>query len=64
MKKPAIPAIAPNDASHIAALSALKENVEVLTGLRAGQIADLPTTATLADVIAKTNEIIDRMMNR
>ena len=40
---------------------ALKENVELLTGQRGGQIATLPTSATLDDVIRKLNEIISRL---
>lgn len=64
MKKPAIPDIAPNNTNMFSVVSALKENVEQITGLRAGQIASLPTTATQAEIIAKVNEVIDRMMNR
>lgn len=64
MKKPAIPDIAPQGANMIGVVAALKENVEQITGLRAGQIAALPTTATQAQIIAKLNEVIDRMMNR
>jgi hypothetical protein len=64
MKKPAIPDIAPQGANMIGVVAALKENVEQITGLRAGQIAALPTTATQAQIITKLNEVIDRMMNR
>lgn len=64
MRKPAIPDIAPGDANMLSVVAALKENVEQITGLRAGQIAALPANATQADVIAKVNEIITRIMNR
>lgn len=64
MKKPAIPDIAPQGSNLGSVVAALKENVEQITGLRAGQIAVLPATATQAQIIAKLNEVIDRMMNR
>ncbi len=41
-----------------AVLAALKENFEILAGQRGVRIAPLPETATLADIIAKVNEII------
>ena len=41
---------------------ALKENLEQITGRRTAKIAALdPATATLADVIAKVNEIVGRI---
>lgn len=41
----------------------VKEVIETITGRRPGvkKIAQLPTTATLADVISKLNEILDRL---
>jgi hypothetical protein len=42
-------------------LQCLKENVELLTGVRGGLIQKLPQTATLGDVINKLNELIDRV---
>lgn len=39
----------------------VKENLEVLSGLRGGKIKELPSTASAADVIAKVNEILKRM---
>lgn len=64
MKKPSIPALAPGPTNTYNVLAALKENVEQLTGMRGGQIQALPATATLPEVVAKVNEIIDRMMNK
>lgn len=43
------------------ALSALKENFEILTGQRGEKIQPLPAGATLADAIAKINEIIAKV---
>ncbi len=44
-------------------VAAMKENIEVITGARAGstQIESLPTTATTADIVSKVNEIIGRL---
>ncbi len=63
MKKPAIPDIPPGDAAMRRVLYALKENVEVVTGRRGGQVAPLASTATLADVISKLNELINRLQD-
>jgi len=64
MKKPAIPPLAPGQANLYSVLAALRENVEQITGQRAGQIEPLQSTATLPEVVAKVNEIIDRLMAR
>lgn len=58
MTKRAIPQL-PADASP--ALKAIKENLEVMMGQRGGKIETLPTTATLADVIAKVNQLIEKL---
>jgi hypothetical protein len=42
-------------------LTAMKENIELLTGARGGSIEPLPDSATLADVIERLNEVIDRL---
>jgi hypothetical protein len=42
-------------------VEALKENVEEVRGLRGTKIKALPSTATLADVITKINEVITRL---
>lgn len=62
-KKPAIPFYTSEDRSLTMAMSAIKENIEVITGARAGsgQIDLLPSTASTAQIIAKINEIIGRL---
>lgn len=40
---------------------AVKESIEIITGIRGEPIKTLPTTASLADVIRKVNEIIARL---
>lgn len=42
-------------------LSALKENVEIMSGVRSGELKTLSNNASLADVISKVNEIIARL---
>lgn len=59
IRKPSIPAI--SQANTFDVLKALKENVEVITGVRTGVIKQLSTTATTAETIAKINEIIVRI---
>jgi hypothetical protein len=61
IRKPAIPTVAsmPNDLSRI--LSPLKENIDMITGVKTGAIAQLQQTATLTDVINKINEIVVRL---
>lgn len=62
MKKPSIPAVAGvNDPAVAALLRPMKENIELMNGVRGGQISSLPTGAALADVIAKINEIIGKL---
>lgn len=62
MKKPAIPQ-APRDGGMQRAGfdGAVKETLEILTGRRGGKVQPLPETASTDDIIAKVNEIIDRM---
>lgn len=59
--KPPIPDVPLGKEGDVRILSALKENVELLTGVRGGPIVKLPSTATLGDVIIKLNELIDRV---
>lgn len=62
MKKPAIPTtLSIQDASIATILRPIKENIEIITGVREGAIAQLPTDATLAQTVAKINEIITRL---
>lgn len=61
MRKPAIPAVPNTDPALYNVLTNLKESVEVFTGVRGGQIRQLSTSASLADVIAKVNEIVVKL---
>lgn len=62
MTKRAIPAVArPDDPAQSKFNQAVKENLEVLTGQRAGRIATLDASASTAQIISKINEIIDRL---
>lgn len=63
-KKPAIPAIQTNsiaDRRLVSILQPIKQNVEMLTGVRGGRVEQLDNTATLDDVIEKLNEVIARI---
>jgi hypothetical protein len=62
MKKPAIPStqsVADPVVAQI--LRSLKENVELMTGVRAGVVQPLPVNADLPAVISKVNEIIAKL---
>jgi hypothetical protein len=62
MKKPAIPSVSPVEDRVVASLLApMKENIEVITGVRGGTLKKLSPDAGLSDVIAKVNEIIGRL---
>lgn len=64
MSKPGIPAIPLGPPDVHSFHRALKENLELLTGIRGGTIDILTPTATLDDVIAKLNEVIVRINAR
>ena len=60
-KKPGIPSI-PTNTEVYSTLQALKENIELITGVRGGSpVAALPAGATLADVVSKINEIVGKL---
>lgn len=59
MKKPAIPQVPKLQEPRDRFDSSVKETLEILTGRRGTPIADLATTATTAQIIAKINEILD-----
>lgn len=61
MKKPSIPAINAKDGELQRVLLALKENAEILNGTRGGRLEPLASNASTADLIAKVNEIIERL---
>jgi hypothetical protein len=62
-KKSAIPSIRTPDPAMNRVLEALKQNVDSITGQarNAEKLQLLPETASMADVIAKVNAIIDRI---
>lgn len=60
MSKPSIPK-APDDPVRSRFDKSVKECLETLMGRRSGRIEKLPANATLDDVIAKVNEVIDRL---
>lgn len=61
MKKPAIPSVSGvTDPVASRALQAMKANVEIMTGAVGAEILQLASTASLADVINKINEMIRR----
>tara|TARA_R110000822_G_scaffold35007_18_gene98923 strand:- start:1395 stop:1595 length:201 start_codon:yes stop_codon:yes gene_type:complete len=62
MRKPAIPSVlSVQDRSIAAVLGPIKENIEILTGVREGLISTLVSDATTAQIISKINEIINRL---
>lgn len=60
IKKPAIPPYSSADKTLTQAITAMRENIEIMTGARPGtrQINQLGTTATNDEIIAKINEIV------
>lgn len=60
MKKPGLPPVPKPDEDRSRFDQATKESLEVIMGRRGSAVKVLdPTTATLADVIAKVNELIE-----
>ena len=62
-KKPAIPTVTSGERAVVSALSAIRENIELMNGIRPGiePLSQLATTATTADMIVKINQIIARL---
>jgi Tfp pilus assembly protein PilO len=61
MKKPGIPAVNVADQRVASLLQPMKQNIEQLTGVRGGPLTQLPSDASLAEVISKINAIIVRL---
>lgn len=63
MTKPGIPSTnsLPIELSRV--IEPIKQNVEIITGARPGlkDLSSLSSTATLADVITKVNQILSRI---
>ena len=60
IKKPAIPPYSSSDKTLTQVLNAVRENIEIMTGVRNGtsQINQLPLAATNEEIVVKINEII------
>lgn len=54
LKKPSIQSIEPTAKN----IQSIKENIEIVTGRRGKKIALLSANASLADTVAKLNEVI------
>lgn len=63
MTKAAIPTVATGKADLDRALSAIKQNLDAITAQARNvpRLEPLPTTATLEDVIARLNAVVDRL---
>lgn len=61
MKKPAIPQVPRGEQPRAGFDQSVKETLEIITGRRGGSVQPLPADASLADVIAKVNEIVARL---
>lgn len=61
IRKPSIPAVAGMDRRLSTLLNPIKQNIEILTGVRGGSVQYLSDTATVEEAVAKINEIIDRL---
>ena len=61
MKRAAIPTPPPGYPDLREMLTAIKENLELLTGTRGDKLTPLQANAALADVIAVVNKIVDRL---
>ena len=60
MKKRSIPGVPQPGQPRREFDTALKEGMEVLTGIRGTRVKPLdPGTATTADIVAKVNELLD-----
>ena len=65
IKKPGIPSIPATVSRELfPVLISMKENIELLTGGRGGNIDQLSASATTAEIVAKINEIIVRLNGR
>ena len=59
--KRAIPQVPQADLARVNFDKAVKENLEKVTGQIGGKLERLSEDASLADLIAKMNEVIDRL---
>lgn len=60
-RKPSIPGIHSLPPELARVIGPLKENLEIITGTRGGEIDTLAKTATTAEIIEKINDIIVKL---
>ena len=63
MKKPGIPSVTITDTATQQVVSAIKENLEIITGARpqVGELQGLTSSVSTTDITNKINEIINRL---
>lgn len=63
IRKPSIPVVQTTDKTANLAFAAMRETLEIMTGVRNGtsQINQLPSTATNTEIITAINEIIAKL---
>ena len=63
MKKAAIPAVRTGNAELDRAMSAIKQNVDAITGQARNtqRLTPLPSNASLEQVVARINELTERL---
>lgn len=64
--KPSIPGTNMLDPTLAVYINPMKENIEIITGVRRGSqvLTQLPATATLSDVILLLNQVVMRLNAR
>lgn len=61
MRKPSIPAVNVADQKIASLLRPMKQNIEILIGLRGDPITELPNNASTEQIISTINAIIARL---
>jgi hypothetical protein len=61
IKKPGIPGMQGVEPAMARILNSIKENIELITGVRGAPISQLDSDATLEDVISRLNQLIVRI---
>lgn len=62
--KPGIPSVPPGDHNLHPVLQAIIENIEIINGVRTGNFDVLSAHASTAQIIAKINELLNRLNTR
>lgn len=61
MKKPSIPTTSSMSPAMAQVLGPIKENIEIITGIRGGPLSAIPADAPITQVINTLNQIIARL---